>query len=183
MRFNLVLPFRRSHELFCFLCAFILSQSSSPSGTYMMNNFKYIRAHMIHFKHFREIQELISLFFDSSLCAAKRSYFRGSWINFWDFFSLTLQILDRPQWLTVKGRSHCYVKKVLVCCCFSYLSFWIRSSFPVYMAACEDIYAYIFLSKCFIYVKIQVKEKLESRGCLIRTGCEVHMVSTTEKGM
>ncbi|XP_040375123.1 uncharacterized protein LOC112196848 isoform X2 [Rosa chinensis] len=49
-----------------------------------------------------------------------------------------LQLFGGPQWLTVKWRSQCYVKKV--------------------------------------------KEVLESKGCQIRTGCEVHKVSTTDEG-
>ncbi|KAM5553292.1 hypothetical protein ABKV19_025489 [Rosa sericea] len=49
-----------------------------------------------------------------------------------------LQLFGGPQWLTVKWRSHCYVKKV--------------------------------------------KEVLESKGCQIRNGCEVHKVSTTDEG-
>ncbi|KAJ9700768.1 hypothetical protein PVL29_006200 [Vitis rotundifolia] len=49
-----------------------------------------------------------------------------------------LQLFGRPQWLTVKWRSHNYVNKV--------------------------------------------REKLESKGCQIRTGCEVVSVSTTDNG-
>ncbi|EEF33544.1 uncharacterized protein LOC8263737 [Ricinus communis] len=49
-----------------------------------------------------------------------------------------LQLFGRPQWLTVKCRSHSYVHKV--------------------------------------------REKLESWGCVIRTGHEVHLVSTNDKG-
>ncbi|KAL5542334.1 hypothetical protein UlMin_010044 [Ulmus minor] len=49
-----------------------------------------------------------------------------------------LQLFGRPQWLTVKGRSHCYVKKV--------------------------------------------REELESRGCQIRSCCEVDTISTTDEG-
>ncbi|WJZ87397.1 hypothetical protein VitviT2T_006780 [Vitis vinifera] len=49
-----------------------------------------------------------------------------------------LQLFGRPQWLTVKWRSHYYVNKV--------------------------------------------REELESKGCQIRTGCEVVSVSTTDDG-
>ncbi|KAK9932541.1 hypothetical protein M0R45_019775 [Rubus argutus] len=49
-----------------------------------------------------------------------------------------LQLYDCPQWLTVRGGTHCYVKKV--------------------------------------------REVLESKGCQIRTGCEVLKVSTTDEG-
>ncbi|KAL6342983.1 hypothetical protein AAG906_017003 [Vitis piasezkii] len=49
-----------------------------------------------------------------------------------------LQLFGRPQWLTVKWRSHDYVNKV--------------------------------------------REKLESKGCQIRTGCEVVSVSATDDG-
>lgn len=49
-----------------------------------------------------------------------------------------LQLFGRPQWLTVRGRSHCYVNKV-----------------------------------------IQV---LESKGCQIRTGCQVKSVLTANEG-
>ncbi|GKU85705.1 hypothetical protein SLEP1_g333 [Rubroshorea leprosula] len=49
-----------------------------------------------------------------------------------------LQLFGRPQWLTVKGRSHRYVDKV--------------------------------------------REELETRGCQIRTGCEVKAVLTANEG-
>ncbi|KAK6265616.1 hypothetical protein QUC31_016453 [Theobroma cacao] len=49
-----------------------------------------------------------------------------------------LQLFGRPQWMTVRWRSHRYVNKV--------------------------------------------RKELESRGCQIRTGCEVHSVLTTAEG-
>ncbi|XWS13895.1 hypothetical protein CRYUN_Cryun36dG0078000 [Craigia yunnanensis] len=49
-----------------------------------------------------------------------------------------LQLFGRPQWMTVRWRSHCYVNKV--------------------------------------------REELESRGCQIRTGCEVHSVLSDAEG-
>ncbi|GMN53354.1 hypothetical protein TIFTF001_022498 [Ficus carica] len=49
-----------------------------------------------------------------------------------------LLLFGQPQWLTVKGGSHFYVKKV--------------------------------------------REELERRGCQVRTGCEVQMISTTDEG-
>ncbi|KAH7522034.1 hypothetical protein FEM48_Zijuj07G0095100 [Ziziphus jujuba var. spinosa] len=49
-----------------------------------------------------------------------------------------LQIFGNPQWLTIKGQSHYYVKKV--------------------------------------------REELESRGCRLRTRCEVQKISTNDEG-
>ncbi|PPR91995.1 hypothetical protein GOBAR_AA28693 [Gossypium barbadense] len=82
-----------------------------------------------------------------------------------------LQLFGRPQWMTVRWRSHCYVNKVAPFC------IQIHWYMQIDVSSRHFIFAVGLLTKCN-----QVREELESRGCQIRTGCEVHSVLSDAEG-